>query len=165
MGVVVVVKEPLAGDQPPQAVVAHLRPGTHVPGDADAGVKLHNGARHNAVEGLDIGNLPEHPGVVQRFIEVGAAVFQAPGNVHVLPAVELVGNQVVVGVFTLGLAQGQDENGVKDAHPAQAHGDIPPEQLGPVAVEPEDYRQQPQAEQGNGHIGPEPAGVILQTEL
>ena len=105
-GVVVVVKEPLAGDQPPQAVVAHLRPGTHVPGDADAGVKLHNGARHNAVEGLDIGNLPEHPGVVQRFIEVGAAVFQAPGNVHILPAVELVGNQVVVGVFTLGLAQG-----------------------------------------------------------
>ena len=122
LAVVVVVKEPAHGQQAPQGIVLHFRPGTHVPGDAHGGVKLHNGAGHNAVEGLNGGNLPEHAGIVQRIVKVGAAIFQPAGNVHILTAVEAVRQEMVVGVFALGFAQRQNKHGIHHAHCAETGG-------------------------------------------
>ena len=82
----VVVKEPVDAQQPPDGVVVRCRPAAHIPGHADGVVKLHNGAGHHAVEGLDAGNLPEHGGVVQALVEVRAGLLQV-GQVHAFAAV------------------------------------------------------------------------------
>ena len=86
VAVVVVVKQPVHRGQGPQAVVGGVRPAGHVPLHADGVVELHHRAGHNAVEGLDGGDLPEHAGVVQALVKVRAALLQV-GQVHVLPAV------------------------------------------------------------------------------
>ena len=138
-------------------------PGGHVPLHADGVVKLHQRAGHHAVEGLDGGDFPEHAGVVQGLVKVRAALLQVR-QVDVLSTVEGIGDQMVPGVLRLGLAQGDEEDGVE--HRDQGDPDEGGAEKGflVLAAEADQVHHPRQGDQGDGHIAPEAGGVVLQAK-
>ena len=157
------VKQPAAGGQAAQAVDVGLRAGGDVALHADGGVKLHDRAGHDAVEGLDRRDLPEHGLVVHAVEDVDAAV-RGVGQRDVLPAVEAIGDDVLVGVVALRLAEGDEEERVDDGDEGGGPDGVPQEFPLAAAHPLEHDGQQQKAQQRDGHIAPEARRVVLEAE-
>ena len=115
------------------------------------------------MKGLDGGDFPEHGGIVQRFIEVGTAALQVR-QVDILPPVEGVGDDMVIGVFGLGLADGDEEDGIEHGNQGKADQRGPLEMPAAVFAEAEQVGHRADTDHGNSHVGPEPGGVFFQAE-
>ena len=159
--IVVVVKQPVDAQKSSDGVVVHGGTAAHISGHADGVVELHDGAGHHAVECLNGGNLPEHTGVVQALVEVGAAFLQV-GQVHILAAVEGVGDQVIPGVLRLGFAQGDEKDGVKYRNQGETDQSGAVEDFLVFAAEAEQVHHRSDGHQRDGHIAPEAGGISFQ---
>ena len=74
LGIVIVVKKILDACQSTQAVVSGIRAGSDIALHADGIVELHERAGDDAVERLNGLYLPEHGGVIEAFVKIGADV-------------------------------------------------------------------------------------------
>ena len=163
IAVAVVVEEPVAGGQAAQTVVGRIGAGADVTRDVDRGIELHDRSRNDAVEGLDARDLPEHRGIIERFVEIDTADVEIR-EIDVFAAVERVGDEMFARIRRLGLADRDHKDRIDNADQRQRRRSAAQE-LFAVFTEVEDEEgEQAEAEERDRNIAPKACRILLEAE-